>query len=79
MNCAVGVINGIEYGPSEPIHVMDNRIDRLQVPILLRYRDNSKDWFSVSIQGSSQGEIQRGILQLLRPTEGVGDNLFATC
>ena len=27
------VINRIEYGPSEPIHVMDNRIDRLQVPI----------------------------------------------
>ena len=49
---------------------MDNRIDRLQVPILLRYRDNSKDWFSVSIQGSSQDEIQRDILQLLRPTEG---------
>ena len=58
---------------------MDNRIDRLQVPILLRYRDNSKDWFSVSIQGSSQDEIQRDILQLLRPIEGVGDNLFATC
>ena len=58
---------------------MDNRIERLQVPILLRYRDNSKDWFSVSIQGSSQDEIQRDILQLLRPTEGVRDNIFATC
>ena len=57
---------------------MDNRMDRLQVPILLRYRDNSKDWFSVSIQGSSQDEIQGDILQLLRPTEGVGDNRFAT-
>ena len=58
---------------------MDNMIDRLQVPILFRYRDNSKDWFSVSIQGISQDEIQRDILQLLRPTEGVGDNIFATC
>ena len=53
-------------------------MDRLQVPILLRYWDNSNDWFSVSIQGISQDEIQGDILQLLRPTEGVGDNRFAT-
>ena len=57
---------------------MNDRMDRLQVPILLRYRDNSKDWFSVSIQGSSQDEIQGDILHLLRPTEGLGDNGFAT-
>ena len=46
----------------ETIHAMDNRMDRLQVPILLRIKGKSTDWFSVSIQGNRRDEIQRHIL-----------------
>ena len=58
--CLEPNLSGITYGSYEPIrHAMDNRIDGLQVPILLNIQGNSNCWFSVSIQGhgSSQDEI----------------------